>query len=126
MRSSIDAFLAKLKPGATALLYFNGIGIQVFHQTYLIPVNAEIWSEADVKREGTSIDGLVADMNRRGASVKIVIIDASRRNPFERRFRAYSAGLAGIDAPDNTLVMFAAAPNKVEPRQHRGGQPFHE
>ena len=115
MRTSLDGFLAKIKPGTTALLYFNGIGIQVARQTFLIPVNAEIWSEADVEREGTSLDTIVADMNRRGAAVKIVIVDASRRNPFERRFRAYSAGLASLDAPDGTLVMYTAAPNKVGP-----------
>lgn len=113
MQAAVDAFLNKIRTGTTALVYFNGIGIQVAHQTYLIPVNAEIWSEGDVKREGISIDNLLADMQRRGALVKIVIIDASRRNPFERRFRAYSGGLAGIDAPEGTLVMYAAAPNKV-------------
>lgn len=113
MQAAIDAFLAKIAPGTTALFYFTGIGIQVAHQTFLIPVSAEIWSESDVKREGVSIDAVVNEMNQRGAKVKIVIIDASRRNPFERRFRTYSAGLAGIDAPEGTLVMFAAAPNKV-------------
>ena len=115
MQAAIDAFLAKIDQGSTALLYFNGAGIQVSRQTYLIPVNAEIWSEADVKREGISVDAVVADMNRRGASVKIIVIDASRRNPYERRFRAYSAGLASLDAPDNSLVMYAAAPNRIAP-----------
>ena len=38
--------------------------------------------------------------SRDGAkAVKLVIIDASRRNPFERRFRSASAGLAPIIAP---------------------------
>ena len=113
MQGAMDGFLRKIKPGTTALVYFGGIGIQIAHQTFLIPVNAEIWSETDVKREGVSIDWLVGEMNQRGAKVKIVILDASRRNPFERRFRTYSAGLAGVDAPEGTLVIFSAAPNKV-------------
>jgi formylglycine-generating enzyme required for sulfatase activity len=113
MRGAIDAFANKIRPGMTALFYFNGFGIQVNRQTYLIPVNAQIWTEADVRRDGISIDATLAEMHRRGAKVKIVIIDAARRNPFERRFRPSAAGLAAIDAPDGTLAMYSAAPGKV-------------
>ncbi|TJX01107.1 caspase family protein, partial [Neisseria gonorrhoeae] len=44
---------------------------------------------------------------------------ASRRNPFERRFRAYSHGLAPINAPANALIMSSATPGKVldDPQQ---------
>ena len=96
-----------------ALFYFSGYGIQVARQTYLIPVNAQVWTEAEVRRDGISLDALLAEMQRKGAKVKIVIIDASRRNPFERRFRASAAGLAALDAPDGTLAMYSAAPGKV-------------
>jgi tetratricopeptide (TPR) repeat protein len=48
-------------------------------------------------------------MNTRGASVKIAIIDAARRNPFERRFRRYSAGLAPAVTPNNTLAIYSTA-----------------
>jgi formylglycine-generating enzyme required for sulfatase activity len=103
----------KIRSGMSALFYFNGFGIQVARQTYLIPVNAQIWTEAEVRRDGVSIDAVLAEMHRRGAKVKIVIIDAARRNPFERRFRTSAAGLAAIDAPDGTLAMYSAAPGKV-------------
>jgi formylglycine-generating enzyme required for sulfatase activity len=113
MRAAIDAFLNKIRPGMTALLYFNGFGIQVGKQTYLIPINAQMWTEADVRRDGVNLDTTVAEMHRKGAKVKIVIIDAARRNPFERRFRTSAAGLAALDAPDGTLAIFSAAPGKV-------------
>jgi formylglycine-generating enzyme required for sulfatase activity len=113
MRSAIEAFMNKIRPGMSALFYFSGFGIQVNRQTYLIPVNAQMWTEADVRRDGVSLDATVAEMNRRGAKVKIVIIDAARRNPFERRFRTSAGGLAAIDAPDGTLTMYSAAPGKV-------------
>src|SRR5205085_12497312 len=96
-----------------ALFYFSGYGIQVARQTYLLPVNAQVWTEAEVRRDGISLDSLLAEMNRKGAKVKIIIIDAARRNPFERRFRASPAGLAALDAPENTLTMFSAAPGKL-------------
>ena len=113
MQSAIDAFTGKICPGMTALFYFSGYGIQVARQTYLIPVNAQLWTEADVRRDGISLDDVVAEIHRKGAKVKIVIIDAARRNPYERRFRAAAAGLAPIDAPENTLAIFSAAPGKL-------------
>ena len=94
MQRAIDAFTAKIKSGTAALIYFNGFGIQAGRQTYLIPVGAQIWTEADVRRDGISIDAVLAELHRKGAQVKIVILDASRRNPFERRFRTSAAGLA--------------------------------
>jgi hypothetical protein len=78
-----------------------------------VPVNAQIWKEADVRRDGISIDSVLTEMHKRGASVKLAVIDASRRNPYERRFRGVSSGLAAIDAPQGTLMMSAAAPGKV-------------
>jgi formylglycine-generating enzyme required for sulfatase activity len=113
MQRAIDAFTGKIRSGTAALFYFSGYGIQAARQTYLIPINAQVWSEADLRRDGFSVDALLAEMNRRGAKVKIVIIDAARRNPFERRFRASAAGLAAIDAPEGTLAMYSAAPGKL-------------
>jgi formylglycine-generating enzyme required for sulfatase activity len=113
MQRAIDAFNGKIRSGMAALFYFSGYGIQAARQTYLIPINAQVWSEADLRRDGISADGLLAEMNRRGAKVKIVIIDAARRNPFERRFRASAAGLSAIDAPEGTLAMYSAGPGKL-------------
>ncbi len=113
MQRAIDAFTGKIRNGATALFYFSGFGIQVARQTYLIPINAQIWSEADARRDGISLDAVVAEMQRKGARVKIVIVDAAHRNPFERRFRPSASGLAAIDAPDGTLAIYSAAPGKV-------------
>ena len=45
--------------------------------------------------------------------VNIVILDACRNNPFERRFRSVSGGLASIDAPAGTLIAYATSPGKV-------------
>lgn len=113
MRAAIDRFYGKIKSGSTALLFFSGYGIQSDRQTYVIPVNAQIWTEADVRRDGYSLDMLLAEMNKRGAAVKIAILDASRRNPFERRFRAVAGGLAPVIVPKGTVVMYAAAPGAV-------------
>jgi len=109
MRQALDRFYARIERGAVALIFFDGFAIQSNRQTYLLPVDAQIWTEPDVARDGFSLDTILAEMNTRGAAIKIALIDASRRNPFERRFRRYSAGLAPAIAPSNSLVLYSAA-----------------
>src|SRR5262249_27735040 len=113
MRSAIDRFYGKIKSGSVALIFFSGYGVQSDRQTYMIPVNAQIWVESDVRRDGYSLDSVLSELNSKGARVKIAILDASRRNPFERRFRSVAAGLAPVAAPKGTAVMYAAAPGAV-------------
>jgi tetratricopeptide (TPR) repeat protein len=113
LRTAIDTFKTKIKPGSVALFYFSGFGVQSDRQSYVIPVDAQVWSEPDVRRDGTSVEQLLGELNEKGAGAKIVIIDASRRNPFERRFRTVPAGLAAIATPTDSLVMFSAGVGRV-------------
>jgi hypothetical protein len=113
MRRAFDRLYGKIKPGSVALIFFSGFGVQSSRQSYMIPVDAQIWTEADVRRDGFSLETVLGEINSRGAGVKIALIDASRRNPFERRFRSFSAGLAPVIAPNGTLVMYSAALSSV-------------
>jgi lipoprotein NlpI len=109
MRRAFDKLYGKIKPGSVALVFFSGFGIQSARQSYMLPVDAQIWTESDVRRDGVSLETVLGELNTRGAGVKIALIDASRRNPFERRFRSFSAGLTPVIAPNGTLVMYSAA-----------------
>lgn len=113
MEQALETFKSRIQPGTAALIFFSGFGIQAGRQTYLIPVNAHIWNEGDVRRSGVSLEPVLNEIEAKGAGAKLVVLDASRRNPFERRFRSSSAGLAAIQSPDETLVMYSAAPGKV-------------
>ncbi|WP_342708540.1 caspase family protein [Bradyrhizobium sp. B124] len=113
MRRAFDRLYGKIKPGSVALIFFSGYGIQSNRQSYMIPIDAQIWAEADVRRDGFSLETVLGEINSRGAGVKIALVDASRRNPFERRFRSFSAGLAPVIAPNGTLVMYSAALSSV-------------
>jgi formylglycine-generating enzyme required for sulfatase activity len=114
MRRVLDTFFAKIQPGSAALLYFSGFGLQIGNQNFLIPVDAQIRSETEARRDGFALDNIVDRMAQRGAQVKIVIVDASRQNPYETRFRSFYAGLSRIDIPNGTLAIYAAAPGKVK------------
>src|SRR3978361_372166 len=113
MRRAFERLYGKIKPGSVALIFFSGFGVQSNRQSYMIPVDAQIWTEADVRRDGFSLEMVLGEVNSRGAGVKIALVDASRRNPFERRFRSFSAGLAPVIAPNGTLVMYSAALSSV-------------
>ena len=113
MRRAFDKLYGRIKPGSVVLVFFSGFGVQAARQSYMIPVDAQIWTEPDVRRDGFSLETILGEINNRGAGVKIALIDASRRNPFERRFRSFSAGLAPVIAPNGTLVMYSAALSSV-------------
>jgi hypothetical protein len=113
MRRAFDRLYGRIKPGSVVLIFFSGFGVQSARQSYMIPVDAQIWTEPDVRRDGFSLETVLGEVNNRGAGVKIALIDASRRNPFERRFRSFSAGLAPVIAPNGTLVMYSAALSSV-------------
>lgn len=113
MQAAIDRFAKRIESGSTAFVFFGGYGIQVARKNYLIPVDARIWSEADVLRDGLAVDGLLADLDRRGARNRVLVLDASRRNPFERRFRSFSTGLAPAKAAPGTLTLYSAAAGSV-------------
>jgi lipoprotein NlpI len=108
MQRALEKFYGRIKPTSTAVIFFSGFGIQSNRQSYMLPVDARIWNEGDVRRDGFSLDKVLAEITSRGAAIKIAIVDASRRNPYERRFRNVSAGLAAITAPSGTVVMISA------------------
>src|SRR5438874_4435243 len=110
---AVERLKAKIKRDSVVMLFYGGYGVQVGRESYMIPVDAAIWKEADVRRDGVSIESVLTVMKERGARAKLVVVDASRRNPYERRFRTFSHGLAPINAPDNALVLTSATPGKV-------------
>jgi len=113
MSRAITRLKSRIKPDSVVMLFFGGFGVQVGRESYMIPVDAAIWKESDVRRQGVSIEAVLDVMKEQGARAKLVVVDASRRNPYERRFRAFSHGLAPINAPDNALILTSATPGKV-------------
>jgi uncharacterized caspase-like protein len=113
MVRAVDRLRGKIRSDSVVMLFFGGYGVQVGRESYMIPVDATIWKERDVRREGISVESVLDVMKSQGARAKLVVVDASRRNPYERRFRSFSHGLAPIAAPDKALVLSSATPGQV-------------
>jgi hypothetical protein len=111
MNRAIAQFGGKLTADSVALFYYAGHGMQVRGKNYLIPVDAQIDSEASVRVEAVDVDGILDQLY--ASPLNIVILDACRNNPFERRFRGGAGGLAQMEAPKGTLIAYATAPGKT-------------
>jgi hypothetical protein len=110
---AVDRLKAEVRPGSVVLVYFGGFGVQSRGQNYMIPVDAKIWEERDVRRDGVSVEEILSELSNSGARKRISIVDASRRNPYERRFREYSHGLAPIAEDGNSIVITSTSPEQV-------------
>jgi uncharacterized caspase-like protein len=113
MVRAVNRLKSRIKRDTVVMLFFGGYGVQAGRESYMLPVDAMIWKESDVRRHGVSIEGVLDMMKEQGAKAKLVVVDASRRNPYERRFRSYSHGLEPISATDNALILSSASPGKV-------------
>lgn len=113
MRAAIREFANELRRSHVGLFYFAGHGVQVKGNNYLVPVGADIESEADVEDRGIDANFVLRTMEEAQVKVSIAILDACRNNPFTRSFRSASGGLAQMSAATGSLVAFATAPGSV-------------
>ena len=113
MEDTILFFGKRLREGGVGLFYFAGHGMQVDGRNYLIPIDAKIESESDVKYEAVDAGRVLGKMEDAENQVNIVILDACRNNPFSRNFRTSERGLARMDAPAGSIIAYATAPGEV-------------
>jgi uncharacterized caspase-like protein len=112
MEAAIE-FGRRLAEGGVGTFYYAGHGLQVRGRNYLVPVDADIDSEAATRIAAVDLELVLEQMTEAKNGVDIAILDACRNNPFERRLRGASRGLAAVDAARGTLVAYATAPGSV-------------
>jgi WD40 repeat protein len=115
MKQAMDEFGEKLKGYDVALFFYAGHGIQSKGYNYLIPVDANLTTEAQVEYDCVAADRVLALMESAGTGVNIIILDACRNNPFERAWTrsATGRGLAFMNAPRGSLIAYATAPGST-------------
>jgi hypothetical protein len=110
MKRAIREFGEKLRQGGVGLFYFAGHGLQVDGFNFLIPIQAQISSQAEVEYESVDVGFVLAQMEAAQNQMNIVILDACRNNPYARSFRSANRGLASINAPTGSLIAYSTAP----------------
>jgi tetratricopeptide (TPR) repeat protein len=120
MVKALRAFRDQADQADWALIYFAGHGIEINKVNYLIPVDATLGDDRDVKAQTVSYEELL-DATEGARMLRIVILDACRDNPFKphmRRTAASRGSLArGLAPPPEmapgTLVVYSAKEGEV-------------
>lgn len=103
-----------------AVFFYAGHGIAISGTNYLLPVDADIKSEMDVKLGAAINIDLTLDQTMGDAKVKLVFLDACRDNPFAAKIKqtatrsvSVQQGLAEMKSGEGTLIAFATGPGQT-------------
>lgn len=103
----------KLRPGAAAVFYYAGHGLQINNKNYFPGVDAQIERKEDVPFQSLDLAQVFSILDDSQTRLNLVFLDACRNNPYER-MRAYgSGGLAKVEAPSGTMISYATRPGSV-------------
>jgi formylglycine-generating enzyme required for sulfatase activity len=110
LRRAIQEFGRRAQGAEVAFLYYSGHATQALGQNWLIPIGADIQTEAGYELEAVSAQAALSQMNMARPKVGIVVLDACRDNPAAVT-KSGTKGLGRMDSGDRTLLAFATAPN---------------
>jgi hypothetical protein len=114
MTKAIQDFGKKLRGENTVgLFYFAGHGVQVNGSNFLLPVSYNIETEADIEFEAVNAARVLSQMESAENNLNLMILDACRNNPFARSFRSSTRGLAKMQAPSGSMILYATSPGDV-------------
>ncbi|MDH6263031.1 caspase family protein [Bradyrhizobium sp. BR13661] len=121
MTAKLIEFGKKSEGADVALFFYAGHGIAVNGTNYLLPVDADLKSEMDVKLGAAINVDLTLEQTMADAKVKLVFLDACRDNPFAAKIRSakatrsvtVSSGLAEMKSGEGTLIAFATGPGQT-------------
>ncbi len=121
MTEKLLDFGKRAQGAEVAVFFYAGHGIAVDGTNYLLPVDADIKSEMDVKLGSAINIDLTLDQTMSDAKVKLVFLDACRDNPFAAKIRSAATsrsvnvqtGLAEMKSGEGTLIAFATGPGQT-------------
>ena len=113
MVRAVADFTGQIATGASGLVFYAGHGIESAGQNFLIPVDAELETEADLVSEAVRLNDVMARLEEARNPLNVVILDACRDNPLTRRGRSAERGLGIVSlAPSGLFVAYSAAPGQ--------------
>jgi uncharacterized caspase-like protein len=121
MTEKLLDFGKKAQGADVAVFFYAGHGIAISGTNYLLPIDADIKSEMDVKLGAAINIDLTLDQTMSDAKVKLVFLDACRDNPFAAKIKSSAStrsvsvqtGLAEMKSGEGTLIAFATGPGQT-------------
>lgn len=126
---ALGKFEKKLNNADVGLVFYAGHGIQANGENYLIPIDAKLESEDDLRfGGGVGLKEVIGAMKRSGSALNLIILDACRNNPLPASGRSTgtSRGLAVSSLPaglgvKGTAILYSAAPGQIAQDGPKGG-----
>jgi carboxyl-terminal processing protease len=107
-------FARAARDADVALFYYSGHAMQFSGINYLMPIDARLADEADLRRLAR-IDDIVADLQQ-ARNLRILVLDSCRDNPLAEELKrsigrtraaSMSRGLAKLDPPQGMIVSYS-------------------
>jgi hypothetical protein len=136
MESLLRQFGQQAGMADVALVFYAGHALQVGGENYLLPIDARLTSEGDLKWEAIPLAFVMEEADR-AARLRLILLDACRDNPLAeqmaRSVRGRSAsvgrGLAIIDTTStvtDTLIAYATEAGAIADDGRGRNSPFTE
>jgi cyclophilin family peptidyl-prolyl cis-trans isomerase len=115
MEQSILSFKANSRGAKAAWVFYAGHGIEVKGSNYLLPIDADLSDESQVRRKSIALDEVLENLDEANAPLKVIVLDCCRDDPFRRSWsRSSKGGLAQIEStPSGTIIAYSSAPGKT-------------
>lgn len=128
MLVAIARFRDRMAKAKAAVFYYAGHGVQVDGANWLLPVarlpGETIEREDEVRLRAVDAGEVLLGMERAKVPVAMVVLDACRNNPFSGSGRSLVKGLAQLNAPPGSIVVYATAPGHVAADGQGRNSPF--
>jgi hypothetical protein len=107
-------FARAARTADVAMFYYSGHALQFGGVNYLVPIDAKLADETDLRRM-TRVDDVVGDLAQ-ARNLRILVLDSCRDNPLADQLRRsigatralpLQHGLAKIDSPEGMIVAYA-------------------
>lgn len=109
-RQTVRSFAAKLSPETASFFYYAGHGVQIAGENFMLPTEVSAEASVDMEDDSLNLSYLLRSLEASHAAPNIVVLDACRANPFSAT-GADKIGLARVDPPIGTVLVYATAPN---------------
>jgi hypothetical protein len=113
MQEATIRFARAASTADVAVFYYSGHAMQFNGVNYLMPIDAKLDDEADLKRF-TRVDDILNDLQQ-AKNLRILVLDSCRDNPLADNLRrigqgrgaSVARGLSKMEAPLGTIISFS-------------------
>jgi len=114
MQDAAIRFARAARTADVAVFYYSGHAMQYAGVNYLVPIDAELHDEADLRRMAR-VDDILGDLQQ-AKNLRILVLDSCRDNPLadelkrsigRTRSASVGRGLAKMESPNGTIISYS-------------------